>query len=222
MQRIYEITTGALANGDECEQVKLQAVEFWASLADAETDILIDNEDAALNGGEQSEFFGITKTLFPHLAPVILAVLPVEEGSEPDDLADTDDWTVSMAAAVCLKSVAACIGDDVVEPILPFVQEHISSGDWRLREAAVMAFGSILDGPEEQITPALPLALPELLRLMYEDPALCVRDTTAWAVGVVCQLHAVAICQPEGFPVVVDTVHDFVFNFMLFFFFEKN
>ena len=111
MQRIYEITTGALANGDECEQVKLQAVEFWASLADAETDILIDNEDAALNGGEQSEFFGITKTLFPHLAPVILAVLPVEEGSEPDDLADTDDWTVSMAAAVCLKSVAACIGE---------------------------------------------------------------------------------------------------------------
>jgi importin subunit beta-1 len=208
VQRIYELTTAALQNPEECEDVKLQAMEFWASLADAESEIQLENEDARAAGADAdvAEYFGIVQTLFPHLAPIVLAALPVDEHSEPDDLADADDWTLPMAAAVCLKSVAACIEDAVVAPVLPFVQQHIGSEQWRLREAAVMAFGSILEGPQDSITPTLPAALPELLRLMVEDPALSVRDTTAWAVGVVCQLHPIAICQPTGFGVMIERV----------------
>lgn len=44
--------------------------------------------------------------------------------------------------------LAQCCEDDIVPHILPFVKLHIKSPDWRFRDAACMAFGSILEGPE--------------------------------------------------------------------------
>ena len=62
--------------------------------------------------------------------------------------------------------LATCCEDDVVPHVLPFIKEHIKSPDWRYRDASVMAFGSILEGPElNQLKPlvhqvAAPLARP--------------------------------------------------------------
>lgn len=44
--------------------------------------------------------------------------------------------------------LATCCEDDVVPHVLPFIKEHIKHPDWRYRDASVMAFGSILEGPE--------------------------------------------------------------------------
>ena len=44
--------------------------------------------------------------------------------------------------------LATCCEDDVVPHVLPFIKEHIKHHDWRYRDASVMAFGSILEGPE--------------------------------------------------------------------------
>lgn len=35
--------------------------------------------------------------------------------------------------------------DDVVDYMVPFVTENISKTEWRKREAAVMAFGAVLE-----------------------------------------------------------------------------
>lgn len=56
-----------------------------------------------------------------------------------------------MAAATALSLLAQCVTDAIVPPVIPFVENHIRSEDWRYREAAVMAFGSILEGPEERL-----------------------------------------------------------------------
>lgn len=44
--------------------------------------------------------------------------------------------------------LATCCEDDVVPHVLPFIKENIKHPDWRYRDASVMAFGSILEGPE--------------------------------------------------------------------------
>ena len=41
--------------------------------------------------------------------------------------------------------------DEVVEHVMPFVEKHILSADWRRREAATLSFGSILEGPSDAI-----------------------------------------------------------------------
>lgn len=56
-----------------------------------------------------------------------------------------------MAAGTCLALLAQTITDHIVPPVIPFVESNIQSTEWRYREAAVMAFGSILEGPNPQI-----------------------------------------------------------------------
>jgi importin subunit beta-1 len=75
------------------------------------------------------------QTVFPHLAPHLLNLLPVDSSTEMDDLAEGDDWTLAMSAATALKSISLCIGDDVVDYVMPFINANIASTDWRMREA---------------------------------------------------------------------------------------
>lgn len=65
-----------------------------------------------------------------------------------DENDDDDDWNPCKAAGVCLMLLATCCEDDVVPHVLPFIKEHIKHPDWRYRDASIMAFGSILEGPE--------------------------------------------------------------------------
>lgn len=61
---------------------------------------------------------------------------------------DDDEWNPSKAAGVCLMLLAQCCEDSIVELVIPFVKENIKKPDWRYRDAAVMSFGSILEGPD--------------------------------------------------------------------------
>lgn len=67
---------------------------------------------------------------------------------DQDENDDDDDWNPCKAAGVCLMLLSTCCEDDIVPHVLPFIKEHIKNPDWRYRDAAVMAFGSILEGPE--------------------------------------------------------------------------
>lgn len=52
--------------------------------------------------------------------------------------------------------MAACTDDAIVPHVLPFVSEHISNPDWKFRDAAVMALGSVMEGPDsEALTPQI-------------------------------------------------------------------
>lgn len=50
-----------------------------------------------------------------------------------------------MAGGMCLL-VARTVRDAIVPLVMPFVVANISKTDWRSREAATCAFGSILEG----------------------------------------------------------------------------
>jgi importin subunit beta-1 len=63
---------------------------------------------------------------------------------EEDD--DPDDYTIAMAAGICLTLVSQTVKDEIVGYVKTFIEENILSPDWKCREAAVMSFGSILEG----------------------------------------------------------------------------
>ena len=67
--------------------------------------------------------------------------------------------------------------------VVPFITQHITNRDWRYKDAAVMAFGSILEGPTVMsLRTIVDQGLPTLIGLL-QDPSVVVRDTTAWAIG---------------------------------------
>jgi len=78
-----------------------------------------------------------------------------------------------MAAATCLSLLAQCVQDSIVSPIIPFVEGNIRNADWKYREAAVMAFGSILEGPSptllEQLVAQVRVLLMEILMRSEEQ-----------------------------------------------------
>lgn len=133
---------------------------------------------------ESREF---AKVALPEILPVILQLLTRQEED-----ADEDEWNVSMAAGTCLSLLALAVNDTIVQAVIPFIESNITSADWHFREAAVMAFGSILDGPDPGVlAPLVHQALSVLLQMMGErESNEAVKDTTAWTIARICDLHA--------------------------------
>jgi importin subunit beta-1 len=167
----------------EDERVALQAVEFWSTVCDEEIELAALAEDAAeFDEPIDRESQHFARIALPEILPVLLQLLTKQE----DDAAD-HEWNTSMAAGTCLALLAQAVGDGIVTPIIPFVEAHIRSTDWHHREAAVMAFGSIIAGPEPTLLrPLVTQALPTLIDMM-RDPDGHVRDTTAWTLGRICE-----------------------------------
>ncbi|KAL3617470.1 Importin subunit beta-1 [Castilleja foliolosa] len=181
MQRIFELTSNAV-KGDE-EAVALQAVEFWSSICDEEME-LQDYEvpETGDSSAPHSNFIGkALSTLVPMLLDTLL---------KQDEDQDQEDgiWNLAMAGGTCLCLVARTVGDAVVPLVMPFVEVNISKSDWRSREAATYAFGSILEGPSiEKLSPMVNAGLEFLLNAM-KDQNSHVKDTTAWTLSRIFEL----------------------------------
>ena len=137
----------------------------------------------------ESKFFA--KVALPEIVPVLLDLL-----THQDEDAEEDEWNVAMAASTCLSLLAQAVQDTIVPAVIPFIEANIRATDWHLREAAVMTFGSILDGPDPNVlTPLVNQALPMLIDMMGDQHPL-VKDTVAWTLGRICDLLVTTI-QPE-------------------------
>jgi importin subunit beta-1 len=122
----------------ENESVVLQAIEFWSTICEVELDRMMeaDVDEAAPSS------LGFAASAMPEITPVILWVM-----TKQDEDDDEDEWTPSKAAGTCLQLFAAVTGSAIIERVLPFIRDNIQNPDWRFRETACMAFGSIIDGP---------------------------------------------------------------------------
>lgn len=59
-----------------------------------------------------------------------------------------------MAAGTCLGLFSVIMKDAITVPVVAFIQTAISNPDWHYREAALMAFGCIMEGPSSaQLAP---------------------------------------------------------------------
>lgn len=108
--------------------------------------------------------------------------------AKQEDYDDDDEWNPCKAAGVCLMLMATCCEDTILPHMIPFIKDNIGSADWRYRDAAVMAFGSVLEGPSvESLQPFVEQAMLILIELL-SDKSVVVRDTAAWTVSRVCEM----------------------------------
>lgn len=114
--------------------------------------------------------------------PVVLELL-----AQQDEDAGEDEYNTSRAAYQCLQLFAQTIGGDVIPHVLTFVEQNLRQDDWHRRDAAVCAFGAIMEGPDAQVLdPLVKQALPVLITMM-EDPIVNVKDSVAYALGRICE-----------------------------------
>lgn len=126
------------------------------------------------------------------VVPVLLQLLTQQD----EDAAD-DDYTVSRAAYQCLQLFAQSVAGELVQTVLGFVELNLRHADWHFRDAAVSAFGAIMDGPDEKLLePLIKQGLPVLIGMM-DDPNLQVKDSAAYALSRICENVSEAIDAQE-------------------------
>ncbi|CAN3499296.1 importin subunit beta-1 [Diutina catenulata] len=183
---LYGLTVSGMQSSDE--RVACMAIEFWSTVCEEELDIAVRADEGLLNELNPERSFNFALVAIQDVLPTILTLL-TKQNDDPED----DDWSVAMAAGACLQLFANDTGDYVVAPTLRFVEANIGLEGWREREAAVMAFGSILEGPEkDQLATLIQQALVPILNLM-NDQSLQVKETVAWCLGRIADLCFAAI-----------------------------
>lgn len=193
---------------DEEDVAKL-AVEFWCTVCEEEISIEDDNSQVrgfrlvtrktrtrdsnyymqaqAEGSTELREYWNFARIATNEVVPVLLELLAKQD----EDAAD-DEYNISRAAYQCLSLWAQTVGNVVIAPVLQYVEKFLRAEDWHQRDAAVSAFGAILEGPEEKmLEPIIKQALPILIAMM-EDPVIQVKDSAAFALGRACE------CCPEA------------------------
>lgn len=189
----------------EEEDVAKLAVEFWCTVCEEEISIEDDNaqvmtdaqpplppnnpphayplDQAQAEGStEMREYFNFARIATPEVVPVLLELLAKQD----EDAAD-DEYNISRAAYQCLQLWAQTVGGVIIASVLAFVEKNLRSEDWHYRDAAVSAFGAIMEGPDENVLdPLVKQALPVLIGMM-EDQNIQVRDSAAYALGRICE-----------------------------------
>ncbi|CAH8591312.1 unnamed protein product [Heterobilharzia americana] len=200
-QALFAITLDAMK--DSVPEVALQGIEFWSTICDEEIDLAIDVAECFEKGqppAVSSMFYA--KGALQFIVPILMEIL-----AHQDESVDDDEWNPSKAAGVCLMLLAQCCEDPIVNLVIPFVKENIKKPDWRYRDAAVMSFGSILEGPDPAaLKPLVESAIPVIIELL-RDVSPAVRDTAAWTIGRVCEtLPEVALHETYLVPLLTGLV----------------
>ncbi|GAB7360007.1 hypothetical protein MBLNU230_g7532t1 [Neophaeotheca triangularis] len=180
---------------DEEDVAKL-AVEFWCTVCEEEISIEDDNEQAQAEGtGAIREHFNFARIATGEVMPVLLELL-----AHQDEDATDDEYNVSRAAYQCVQLWAQATGSQVVKPVLEFVEKHLRNEDWHYRDAAVSAFGGIMEGPEDKVLdPLVKQALPVLITMM-DDSVVQVKDSAAYALGRICEAMSESIDPQQNLP----------------------
>lgn len=191
MKDLFAISSRAVREDEEA--VALQAIEFWSSICDEEIDYQ-EQYSEGFQGDSDAPSFQFIKQALPALVPLLLETLSKQE---EDQIQDEGAWNLAMAGGTCLGLAARTVGNDIVPLVMPFIQENVSKPDWRCREAATYAFGSILEGPLiETLVPLVSAAFNFLLNAL-KDENNHVKDTTAWTLSRIFEfLHNPSLETP--------------------------
>jgi importin subunit beta-1 len=188
-QGLGELTVNAMSSSES--SISLQGIEFWSTICDVELELLKDLEDCVESGQQfEQALHYFARDSAATVIPILLTRMASQAHDDEDEDAG-DEWTPAMAAATCLSLYASVIADDLLKlpTLCRFIEENLASTDWHFREAAVLAFGSILEGPRRELLEPLALnTFPALFRL-FGDSSISVKDTNMWALGRVCELH---------------------------------
>ncbi|KAF4986248.1 hypothetical protein FGRMN_10927 [Fusarium graminum] len=184
----------------EDEDVAKLAVEFWSSVCEEE--ISIEDDNAQVESSDQMRpFYNFARVASGEVVPVLLQLL-----TKQDEDATDDEYNLSRAAYQCLQLYAQAVGSAIITPVLSFVEANLRNDDWHNRDAAVSAFGAIMEGPDEKVLdPIVKQALPVLITMM-DDESLHVKDSTAYALGRITEACSEAIDPQAQLPTLIESL----------------
>lgn len=185
MQWLFELTEGAIRSDEDA--IALQGIEFWNTVAEEEI-VLVEEEEASreMNITPERTSKKFVASALPFLANPILECLKQQD----DDPLEDDAWNRATAAGVCLELLAQAAPESILALVLPFVHANIiDKENWRSRDAAILAFGAVLEGPPHaELKKLVHEAFPVLMDALMNDPSIPVQDSTAWTLGRVIQV----------------------------------
>eukprot|EP00927_Polykrikos_kofoidii_P061297 TRINITY_DN56150_c0_g1_i1.p1 TRINITY_DN56150_c0_g1~~TRINITY_DN56150_c0_g1_i1.p1 ORF type:complete len:899 (-),score=160.62 TRINITY_DN56150_c0_g1_i1:291-2879(-) len=182
------------------EKVAIPAIEFWSAICDEELDL---QELEKLGQARSRTSLNIISQALSFLVPLLCETL-TRQDSEDDD----DTWNIAMAAGACLTLVAQVTGDACVDLVIAFVQANFGNPNWKYREAAILAYGSIMDGPSsEKMRPLAEQSYSHLVSAL-NDSSVAVRDTVSWTLGRIAQFHPTIVPVKQLTPILCDKLKD--------------
>lgn len=205
-QALFGLTV--LGMRDSEQRVALQAVEFWSTVCEEEIALAEEAAEAAEYGDEPYRTcYNFAKIALAEICPVLMDLLKVQDEND-----DEDDWNVAKAAGMCVGLLANCVQDDIVPIAIPFIEQNITSPQWQARDASVLCFGSILEGPDlNKLTPLVEQALPTVIGMLRDD-SVAVKDSAAWTLGRITDLLSKMIQPdlhlPDLVRALVESLHD--------------
>jgi transportin-1 len=127
---------------DEDYDVKKEACEFWQTVCD--------NDDIPP---------GVLKPYLSRLTLVLLNgmvysedelnALQEEDDKEDDEDDDSQQWTLRKCSALGLDVISNHYKDEILDALLPHIDEKLSRSDWKVQESAVLAMGALAKGCKE-------------------------------------------------------------------------
>jgi importin subunit beta-1 len=181
IESIFELTRAAMVN--EEEDVSKQAFEVWLSISEEESDRFEETEENKKEQKPGPPVLGFVEKAIVPLTPILLQSMAKQPSEKPDD----SEYCVAEAAALTLAAFTRITGNKIVPLVFPFIEGNVQSPGFRLREAAILAFCQILDGPDsELLAPLVSKAFP-LFCNSINDPCPLVQDTAAWTLSQVCK-----------------------------------
>lgn len=194
-EHLFEYITGihdisVVAIKSDAEPVALQAIEFWSTVADEEM-ALADEAQALRDIGskptQESKFF--IKSAVPTLVGPLFECLKMQN----EDPLDDETWNRATAAGACLESFAGAAPLVILEPVIAFVEQNLKpEASWRAREAALLAFGMVLESPPREVVRTfVEKAFEVVIIHLVQDPNPAVQDTAAWTLGRMIKISRV-------------------------------
>lgn len=199
---VFNLTINGMNQEDE--RIKSQAIEFWCTVCDLEIELM--NEKAS-----SSHFANQCVT---YILPHVLKLLVKSNDYEIYD--DEDETAIFQQAARCLSLFAQCTKDAVVPQVIRFISNNllVSSDDtyqqltWSQKEASIIAFGCMIEGPCGFKTVSLVnQMLPVFFSCMNDTNAL-VQAAASWTLYRTIKKTIRILDLPNLLPVLIPVVLD--------------
>lgn len=180
--KICEVTSACAKHSSP--KVGAQAYEFWTTLVEDETERVLKGVNCV----------GFIHSCKESVIQLILEGLQIITFDVDDD---DDDWGHAISAGCCLQKLALLIKNDVMEQVIAFSSTKIGSQNWHERYAALIALGSITDGPDKKaFMDVIISALPGLLQ-MFSEQNPKIREALAWVLQRICEHHPEIVSAPQ-------------------------
>jgi len=112
---------------------------------------------------------------------LITGLSKFDSKTESEDVDELPELNIAMTAGYTLENVSRVIKNEVINPIFGFVIPKMTSSVWGDRYISMIAFASIVEGPNpETIIPIIHDAFSDMMN-MINDPIPKVRQTVAFS-----------------------------------------